>query len=286
MNATSTRIKPWVALAGSLLMLAAAPASAADPWADAVISYTPGSNPAPGYTDPSSALGEPARFTGVGVFPSVVSVFNPPYLSTEVVSIGEGGSLVVRFDEPIVDDPTHRFGIDLLIFSNFFFVDADYPNGAVGDPPFLFGSNFGNATVEVSANGIDYFPVYARDDRLFPTQGYLDSGPFDLVPGLMPSNFLRAMNPALSVADFAGLTYAQVLALYDGSGGGVPIDISTSGLPFAHFVRVSVPDDKNTATNLRVEIDAMAAVPEPATLLSVLVSLGAISRRTRRMGRG
>lgn len=279
MDATPKRNKPWLALAGPLLMLATTLASAADPWADAVVSYSPGTTPAPGYTDPSVALGEPTRFTGIGVFPSVVSAFSSAFMPTEIVSIGEGGSLVVRFDEPIVDDPTHRFGIDLLIFSNFFFVDADYPNGTVGDPPFLFGPNFGDATVEVSADGIDYYPVYVRDDLLFPTQGYLDSGPFDVVPGLVPTNFLRPMNPALTVADFAGLTYAEVLALYDGSGGGIPVDISTSGLAFAHYVRVSVPDDKNNATNLRVQIDAMAAVPEPATLLGVLVALVAVSRR-------
>ncbi len=278
---TPKRNRSWLALTGSLLMLAVPPATAADPWADAVISYAPGTNPAPGYTDPSTALGEPTRFTGVGVFPSVVSVFNPPFMPTEIVSIGEGGSLVVRFDEPIVDDPTHRFGVDLLIFSNFFFVDADYPNGTIGDPPFLFGPNFGNATVEVSADGVNYYPVYVRDDLLFPTLGYLDTGPFDVVPGLVPSNFLRSMNPAMTVADFAGLTYAEVLALYDGSGGGIPIDISTSALAFAHYVRVSVPDDKNNATNLRVQIDAMAAVPEPAGLLGVIVTFAAVSRRRR-----
>jgi hypothetical protein len=38
-------------------------ARAADPWADAVVSYIPGSNPAAGFTDPAAALGAPTRFT-------------------------------------------------------------------------------------------------------------------------------------------------------------------------------------------------------------------------------
>ena len=49
-----------------------------DPFADSVLAYDAGSNPAPGYTDPSSALGSPERFTGERVFPGVVSPFNPP----------------------------------------------------------------------------------------------------------------------------------------------------------------------------------------------------------------
>ncbi|MEE8117328.1 MAG: hypothetical protein V3T28_09485, partial [Gemmatimonadales bacterium] len=54
------------------IALLAVPALAADdPYADQFISYDEGANPAPGFTDPTTSLGSPERFTGEGVFPSV-----------------------------------------------------------------------------------------------------------------------------------------------------------------------------------------------------------------------
>ena len=87
-----------------------------NPFADTVVSYDAGSGGADGYTDPTAALGEPTRFTGEGVWPSVVSQFNPPFMPSELVSIGIGGELVLSFDEPVVDDPANPFGIDLIVF--------------------------------------------------------------------------------------------------------------------------------------------------------------------------
>ena len=72
----------------------------ADNWATQVVSYDPGTNPASGYTNSAAALGEPTRFTGVGVFPGAVTPFNPPFLNTEIVSLGTGGSLVVGEQSP------------------------------------------------------------------------------------------------------------------------------------------------------------------------------------------
>src|SRR2546423_14112086 len=65
-------------------------------YAAQVISYSPGTTPASGFTISSSALGEPERFTGEGVFPGVVSPFNPPFRPNEIVSIGEGGQITLR----------------------------------------------------------------------------------------------------------------------------------------------------------------------------------------------
>jgi hypothetical protein len=118
--------------------------------------------------------------------------------------------------------------------------------------------------VAVSADG-DYFVDLGEfTEGLFPTQGYLDSGPYDDQPGLVPSDFTRPVNPALRPADFAGLSLAEALALYDGSGGGTPIDIAAANLDLVRFVRISVPDDGNPETFLNVEVDALARVPEPA----------------------
>jgi len=259
----------------------------ADPWADYVVHYAAGATADPNYTNPLWALGSPERFTGevspYGSYPSVVSMFSPPFGSDEIVSIGEGGELVVRFDDPIEDDPANPFGVDLLIFGNAGFADVDYPNGQIGSPPYLFGAD--PAIVEVSADGQTFFSIGTMADRTFPTQGYLDAGPYDSEPGMIPSNFLLPVNPALTLADFAGLSFAQAMALYNGSGGGRPIDIASTGLSSVSFVRMRVPDDGNPNTSRHAEIDALARVPEPASLVLVLAAGAALVARHRRVER-
>ncbi len=246
-----------------------------DPWADAVVSYDPGSGANPDFADPAVTLGPPERFTGEGMFPSVVSIFSPPFGTDEIVSIGFGGSLTVEFDTPITDDPAHPWGVDLIIFGNGGFIDADFPNGQIGDPPGTFGID--PMQVSVSADGVTFVPLGTFDEGWFPTQGWLDSGPFDATPGTQPTDFTRPVNPSLSLADFAGLSYADALALYDGSGGGLPIDIGPAGLSQVRFVRV-----EGIASGVTVEIDAFAAVPEPASGIALTALVGAVALRRRK----
>lgn len=249
---------------GMVCLLTAAGESLAgpgDPWADRVIRYVPGSRPVPGYTNPLTAIGSPERFTGEGQFPSVVSVFSPPFGVDEIVSIGEGGSLVMEFDEPILDDPGHPFGVDLIAFGNGGFVDVEFPNGRVGTPPQTFGVDA--MRVLISADAVNWFDLGEFAEGFFPTQGYLDGGPYDPRPGRVPSDFTRPVNPALRLGDFSGATYNRVLELYAGSGGGTPIDIGPSGLRAVRFVRIDVLDDGDPNTDLNAEIDAFATVPEP-----------------------
>lgn len=247
-------------------------ALASDPWADHVTSFDlAGGNPSHG--DVSATLGAPERFTGEGVFPSVVSMFNPAFGTDELVQIGAGGWLTVEFDEPITNDPSHLYGVDLIIFGNAGFADFDFPNGQNGSPAVLFGGD--PMRVSVSADGTTFVPLADTTEGLFPAQGYLDSGPFDDHPGSLLTDFTRPMNPALTLNSFDGLSYADSLALYDGSGGGTPIDIAASGLGTIRFVRVEPIGD------VTLEIEAFATVPEPATLLLAALGLGALSRRRR-----
>jgi hypothetical protein len=251
----------------------------AGPWAEVVDSYDPGLSPTAGFTDPTVALGSPERFTGEGVFPGAVTMFNPPFAADEIVSIGEGGQLTVQFGSPVVDDPAHPFGIDLIIFGNSGFIDGGFPNGQMTTPATLFGADF--ATVEVSADGANFFPIGGMADALFPTQGYLDVSPFQGTAGNLPTDFRKPMDPSLTLSSFDGLTYADALALYDGSGGGTPIDIAGAGLGSISYVRVSVPDDGNATTFNNAEIDAFAIVPEPGTLGLVLLGVVPTVRRSR-----
>ena len=232
-----------------------------DPYADEWIAYDPGENAAKGYTNPDVVLGSPERFTGEGIFPGVVSAFNPAFGTDEILSIGRGGYIIVSFDTPVTDDPANPFGLDLLIFGNTGFIDANLPNGVVGG---IFGNDGG--FIEVSIDGVDWIPVAGiQADGLFPTIGYLDSGPYDNRPGSKLTDFTLPVDPGLALGDFLGLNNNEILDLYGGSGGGVGIDLAEVGLDAISFVRVFVPDDAPG----NVEIDAFSDVApafDPADL--------------------
>ena len=238
-----------IAFAG-LISSAVAPAAMAqglfDPWADRVVDYAEGSEPAVGFTDPLTTLGPPERFTGEGVFPGAVTPFNPPFGRDELVSIGAGGFLVVEFDEPVTDDATNPFGIDLLVFSNALYTDASFPDGLVSG---IFAEG---GTIEVSADGVEWFlidGVAAAGPNA--TLGYLDlTGPYDPSAGSVPSDFTKPVDPTL---DPIGLNFVELVAAYDGSGGGVGVAIATVGLSEISFVRIA-------SSSGSPEIDAFADV--------------------------
>ncbi|MEX2217427.1 MAG: PQQ-binding-like beta-propeller repeat protein [Phycisphaerales bacterium] len=260
----------------SCVVLLALPATApADFWASQVMSYSAGANPATGMTDPQTALGEPTRFTGVGSFPGAVTVFNPPWMPTEIASLGVGGSLVVRFDTPIVNDPQNPYGLDLLVFGNAGYIDQSFPQGITNGT--LFGA--GHGRIEVSADNADWRPILGVEaDGAFPTLGYSDlTDPYSPNPGSVLTDFTRPVNPALNAA---GMTFAQIVAAYAGSGGGTGVDISATGLGSISYVRITNPNPSGT-----VEIDAFARVtpiPAPGALAAGLAVAACISRRRRR----
>ncbi|MFI4896695.1 MAG: hypothetical protein ACIARR_02600, partial [Phycisphaerales bacterium JB059] len=218
------------------------------------LGYDAGSNPTPGASDPLTVLGSPERFTGeVDNFPSVVSPFSPPFGGDEIVSIGSGGFITVGFEQAIRDDADNSFGIDFLIFGNAGFIGF----GEVGDPPAMFGVG-GEATVQVSQNGLDWTTVETRALDLMPTLGYADSGPFDSFPGSIETDFTRPVDPSIALGDLAGKSLSQLVDLYDGSGGGVGFDLAGTGLSEISFIRVLNESDS------AFEIDAFADVSVPS----------------------
>lgn len=238
-----------------------------DPWADAVVAYDPGVGAADGYTNTAVVVGAPATMTSFGA----VHMFNAPWEVDHVLSIGNGGSLTVRFDEPVEDDPMNPFGIDLLIFGNAgFFAEGPTYDAQHTSPAGLFGADGGR--VEVSEDGTVFVEVLgAIADGLFSTQPWLDAG------ATTPADFTRPVNPALTVASFDGLTIEDALKLYAGSGGGAGIDLAGTGLSRIFCVRVSHEGAGN------VEIDAFADVtpiPEPGSglLIALAIALSPIRR--------
>ncbi|MBL8877757.1 MAG: hypothetical protein JNG88_01455 [Phycisphaerales bacterium] len=257
-------------------LAAASAVYAADPWADQVVSYSAGTNPEFGYENFNAAIGSPSRITGASHgFPAPVTPFAAAWPNDEVVSVGAGGHLTVRFDEPIRDLASNAFGVDVLIFGNAFFADLPDFSGVVTglyeDGPFM---------VSVSKDGHVFVPLGQQfREGLFPTLSYLDlNGPYDPQPGSVPSDYTRPVNPAITMNDLMGRTFAEVVALYAGSGGGIPVDINSSGMSEISYLRIDVAADVEFAP----EFDGFAAVPEPSS--SAIAIAGALIFRRRRGG--
>ncbi len=255
--------------------------------------YVAGDAAAAGYDNPVAALGEPTRLTGVGVFPGVVSAFNPPYLTSEIVSIGEGGSIELQLANYLLPLAA---GAELGVFTNVGLIDADFPNGVAANSLSATAGTFGAdaAVLEVSADGTSWVSL---GEQLFdvPSIGYSDvTNPFADAAGNTPSDFGKPFEGAL--ADLAGLSYhdangPDILDVIAGSGGGSWLDLSSTGLEKIGWLRFSVPSDGNPDTHFKFELDGVSiakdavgpAVPEPSTVLIGLIGVSALfATRLRR----
>lgn len=252
-----------IAIVGCLFSWNAAPALAS-PFATEVISYTPGvphgvGNPAPYQTDGSQALGSPSHDTAFG---SQVGVFYPAFWTDELVIIGAGGELTVKFDRPVLNDPNNPYGFDFLVFGNAFFVRNAQTGAASG----LFAEP---GRISVSQDNVVWheIPDVFADD-LYPTLGYTDTvySGFGNSGGTTLTDFTKPVDPTFHAI---GKTEAEINAGYAGSGGGTGVDIGLAGLDWIQYVKVWQPETDTWST----EIDAFAIVspvPEPSGLLLIL----------------
>ena len=245
-------------------------------YATSVVDYTPGNLPASvaSFTNTSAVLGEPARSTP-GPFGGPVDQFNPPYLNTQVVSLGENGGLTVSFNPPIVANPVHPFGLDFIIFGNagFNITNGNYSGGGITDGA-LFGNNPGTARVLVSADNAHYYALSSNTpslvDARFPTDGMGDFG--------------RPVDPQLADADFAGKDLEGIRALYQGSGGGAGFSLAgavdSQGQP-VHLLEVSYV--RVEVMSGHAEIDGLAAV-DPSVALAEDFEANPLDRGWRTRG--
>ncbi|MCH2136784.1 MAG: hypothetical protein MK101_09415 [Phycisphaerales bacterium] len=223
-----------------------------NPWADQVVSFNPGSGGSPGYDDPLTCLGPPERFSGeAGGMPGVVTPFAPAWGLDELVSLGQGGSIVLAFDTPVTDDPLNPFGIDLIIFGNTGLLDGSYPEGLCSG---FFGADGGQ--VEVSPDRVNWTLLNIEADAPWPTIGWIDSGPYDTAPGTHPADPVRPVDPAVKASSMIGQPHEAIIDLYGGSAGGTGVDLGAVGLDAISFVRISVDD----AAFLAPELDALVDV--------------------------
>jgi hypothetical protein len=204
-----------------------------------------------GYTNKDAIVGPPTRETS-GKWGGPITPFSPAYLLGQILSIGEGGEVTLKFAKPIRDESINPFGLDFLVFggAGFTISNGDFGGGGITDGT-LFGQADGETRVSVSADGDAWFVLDPKRapafDAYHPTDG---SGDFGL-----------PVNPALASGDFAGGGLPEFTELYDDSGGGTGYDIGwavdADGKPVAlgqvRFVRLEVLSGK-------AEIDAVSDV--------------------------
>jgi hypothetical protein len=207
-------------------------------------------------------------------------------LSSEIVSVGEGGHITLRLSHYAVPQ---AMGPEIGVFENLGLIDTNFPNGLAGSPAMAFGID--SALVEVSANGAHWVSLGNVTFDL-PANGYTDvSNPFSSTAGNSASDFQQPFIGGLT--SFSGLRYfdaggPDMLELLAGSGGGTWLDISGTGLAQVGFIRLSLANDMNATSQLNFELDAISiaraargttVVPEPVTetlflTLTVSLSLG------------
>lgn len=243
------------------------------------VSYDPGTTPAIDfgsglpYNLTTSALGEPSRFTADDFFPSVVSPFNPPFKRSQLLSVGETGHVTLRLSHYALPQPG---GKEIGVFAHAGLIDIAFPTGQADSPAAAFSID--SAIVDMSENGSIW---HSLGEIVFdiPTNGYSDViEPFAATPGSVESDFQKPF--AGSLSSFDGLTHAEILALFDGSGGGKWLDIP-AGLARVGYIRFRVEDDGNPAVPTNFELDGVAInraamgapTPEPGTATLMLLAL-------------
>jgi len=108
------------------------------PFADYVIEYSPGPGQwvaNPQYNVPSRALGRP-----YGVSESIPD-------NSSLVTLGDGGCIVLGFNRPVWDDPRNPHGLDFIVFGNSTWVGGD-PSYRWLEPAFV------EISMDANGNGL------------------------------------------------------------------------------------------------------------------------------------
>jgi hypothetical protein len=193
-----------------------------------------GPNP---YDDPCSVLGKPTTwiYDDWDWLTYACSMVFPAYLVDPngdkiVTTIDDGASIVVGFDHNVADDPGNLYGIDFIVFGNAAFAaDGWVEHDTDMEQYFLKSPTSVRAEpVLISVAQSPEGPWFAFDngpcgDSAFPTNAFAwDRNTHDWGEEL---DWLRPVDPNLSISEFDGLSVADAIELYDGSAGGTGFDL-------------------------------------------------------------
>lgn len=225
------------------------------------------------FDNPANALGRPTVDTTgenwkipVSTDVPVVNVY-AAFRSFELVTVGEGGRLILRFNHPVRDDDNNPYGVDFIVFGN---AQQETGTGLFWENknPATFWVNSSDliaeeAIVSVSPDGTNWYS-YANGpyaDSFAPTFGRVydpnnpdqSIGSWNLWWGQATDPTLP-LNPVLTAQNFVGKTVAQISQMYGESAGGTGYDLSESEMEWIQYVKI-IGRNGNTP-----EVDAVADV--------------------------
>lgn len=232
------------------------------------------------YSNPQTALGRVTLETtgdmniGENVSMPVVPVY-PAWRAFEVVTIGNGGELILKFNHPVSDDENNLYGIDFIIFGNSWWRVASGGSWGPDSNPetITAGSPFRKepGIVSVSQDGQTWykFTTGPYADDFAPTASYEWDDVNDVWGGKL--NPTRPVDPNFSAGGFYGSTVAQIIVAYNGSAGGTGYDLKNlapqdyavlatdpnTGRKWVQYIKI---EDDPTNTTLTSEIDAISDV--------------------------
>jgi hypothetical protein len=212
-------------------------------------------------------------------FAEIVTPFDPPVDADQIVTIGLGGEITLKFPQPInVASPGPSIGI----FNSIGLVDSA-SSGTATNPATTFSNQ--SAVVSVSQDDKSWAKLGLRTFDI-PQNYYANAtDPYQFPapdPGIV-ADFGKPFTGSLN--SFDGENFSQVLSTLDGSAGGSWLDLSGSGLTEINYIQFSEPADQVPVTSfiaLESVSVANAAVPEPATTVGLLACFGLLLRRSRK----
>jgi hypothetical protein len=215
----------------------------------------------------------------------VVPVY-APWQEDQVVKVGFGGHLTLKFSHRVADDKNNPYGVDFIVFGNAFQRIGGGTSWEYQDPATVTISSddvFAEpGLVSVSQDGHTWYtfdnPNLPRADTFAPTLGrtYDPNSAIDTYPGWLNqwwgdvTNPTVPLDPNLTPADFIGKTVAEVCTIYGQSAGGTGFDLQD--LPAADFAALTVDEqtgrrwiqyvkvEYTESTLYETEIDAVADV--------------------------
>ncbi len=245
------------------------------------------------FNDPLTALGRPTVDTTGDLFAipldetvPVVPVYGP-FRSFEIVTVGLGGRLILRFDRPVWNHPRNPYGVDLIVFGNATATINGQSSWFNGDPANTIiqsQTHFSEpGEISVSQDGITWH-IFNDDvgphaipggeyegtdgpfaDVFAPTLGrvYDPTNPDPSVGDWNlwwshETNPTKPLDPRMRWSEFHGLTIAQVAEMYEDSAGGIGLDLAwleQDELDWIQYIRV-----KGVAPGATPDVDAVADV--------------------------
>ncbi len=269
--------------------LVAALNASASPFATEIVRATGPFGPA-SYGDTNAVLGAPATWfydpfgaISGGTTNRRVKLVEAPFSTAPtnsglitpnlILTLGAGSEVIVRFAQPIHDNTAHPYGIDLLVFGNSFFTPNQFVNESTDMGACLLSGTIFSEPLKISvspgftgqlgevAGQPDTWPWYRFDngpyaDSAFPTHAYKwNRATSNWSNEAM--DFTKPVNLAMrAIFSAGGITAADAIDLYDGSGGGTGFDLRESGFAWIQYVKVEGIDPDFSDG----EVDAFAAV--------------------------